>query len=60
MKKLRLEEIRVESFESGRAEDDRGTVDAHENLLNTGIIKCRTDFGPYCETQKQTNPCSIC
>ena len=60
MNKLRLDEVRVESFATGGERDERGTVDAHENVLNTGIIKCRTDFGPNCETQKQTNPCSIC
>jgi hypothetical protein len=60
MKKLRLEEIRVESFETDAAMDERGTVDAHAELFNTGPIKCGTNFGPNCPTQKLTGICGNC
>jgi hypothetical protein len=55
--KLKLDEVRVESFETGPAEHWQGTVDGHEAVLGTGIIKCGTNNGPYCETQKLTGPC---
>jgi hypothetical protein len=55
--KLKLDEVRVESFETGSAEPLRGTVEGHEALLATRIIKCGTNGGPYCETQKLTGPC---
>ncbi len=59
-KMLRLEEIRVESFVAGSGMEERGTVNAHE-MLGTGPLKCpRTDFGPYCDTQKLTGPCGDC
>lgn len=50
----------MESFETGAERDERGTVNAHDNVLNTRIIECGTLQGPCCETQKQTNPCSVC
>jgi hypothetical protein len=60
-KKLRLEEVRVESFVAGSGMDERGTVNAHGMLLGTGPLKCpRTDFGPNCDTDKQTGPCGAC
>jgi hypothetical protein len=59
-KKLRLEEIRVESFATGPDGDERGTVNAHEAVMGTGQIKCGTRVGPYCETQKLTGICGNC
>ena len=54
--KLKLDEVRVESFETGSSGPWGGTVDGHE-ALGTRIIKCGTNGGPYCETQKLTGPC---
>jgi|GEM_PF-3533544 len=60
-KKLRLEEVRVESFVAGSGRDERGTVNGHDMLFGTGPLKCpKTDFGPNCPTQKLTGPCGNC
>jgi hypothetical protein len=55
--KLKLEEVQVESFETGSTGLWQGTVEGHEVLLGTGPIKCGTQFGPNCPTQKATGPC---
>lgn len=58
--KLKLEDIQVESYATDAGDGERGTVNANEDVLGTGIVKCGTNFGPNCETQKMTRPCSIC
>ena len=55
-KKLTLEEIRVDSFSTGSGEDG-GMANAFEAAGHTRLIKCGTEGGPYCETQKLTGPC---
>jgi hypothetical protein len=56
-KKLTLEEIRVDSFSTGSGEVDEGMANAWEAAGSTRLIKCGTQGGPYCETQKLTGPC---
>lgn len=58
--RLRLEEVRVESFAIEAAMEGRGTVDAHAGLFNTGLVKCGTNAGPNCDTQKLTGICGDC
>jgi hypothetical protein len=58
--KLRLEEIRVESFDTGADGNARGTVNAFEVVMGTGPVKCGTNFGPNCPTQKLTGICGNC
>ena len=58
--KLRLDDVQVESFQTGSGVEEQGTVHAHEEFFGTRLVKCGTNNGPYCDTQKLTGPCGSC
>jgi hypothetical protein len=58
VKKIKLEEIQVESYVAAAVDGERGTVNAYEDEMATGFVKCYTIWGPTCTTV--TSNCNNC
>jgi len=54
MKKLKLDDLQVESFATSAGRGVRGTVMGHETEVCTGSCLCNTAFGGTCWTDCDT------
>lgn len=56
MKKLKLDELNVESFSTSAPEAARGTVMGEETGGTTDGCMCASRVGPDCDTDSATGP----